>query len=199
MDLTERGSVGAGGQLILERWGRVDLLIHNGRYIGPGLMDVFMDTPLDAYGKFFEAHCIAPIILTRMFLPGMLERGSGQVVTISSRAGYSAPTGPVGQGGWGLGYAVGKASGHMLAGVLDAEFKDRGVRAFNVDPGFTATERNEISLRDYGREPVGAAPPAAIAAVVRWLATAEEGAAFAGQTIQAQPFCLERNLYPAWK
>jgi NAD(P)-dependent dehydrogenase (short-subunit alcohol dehydrogenase family) len=197
-DLTDRAAVGQCAQLILDRWGHVDVLVHNGRYLGPGLMDVFADTPVEAYGKFFEAHCIAPIILTRALLPGMLEHGGGRVINITSSAAYETPPAPAGQGGWGLAYAVGKASGHPLVGTLHTEFKDRGLLAFNVQPGFVGTERNEIAVREYGKELVGAAPPAAIAAVVAWLVTDPQSASYAGTSIEAQDFCRERRLYPAW-
>jgi len=198
-DLTDRASVQAMADTLLNRWGRADLLVHNGRYLGPGLMDVFLETPPDAFAKFVEAHLTAPVVLTQALLPGMLERGRGDVVTITSNAAYDAPAAPAGQGGWGLAYAVGKAAGHTLVPVLHCEFKDKGIRAFNVQPGFVGTERNEISVRDYGRELVGAAPPAAIAAVVNWLVSTEEGAALAGTTIQAQSLCLEKGLHPSWK
>lgn len=199
MDLLDRASVGAGAQKILDEWGRVDLLVHNGRYIGPGLMDVFMDTPIDAYEKFVEAHAIAPIILTKAFLPGMLERGQGQVVTITSGAAFEVPPAPAGQGGWGLGYAIGKGSGHQLVGVLHAEFKDKGIRAYNVEPGFVGTERNEIVVKEFGHDISHAAPPAAIGAVVAWVATSNEATQLAGTCIDGQNTCLERNLYPDWR
>ena len=198
-DLTDRASVGACAQLVLERWGAVDVLVHNGRYLGPGLMDVFMDIPLDAYSKFFEAHCIAPIVLTRALLPSMLARGHAKVITITSSSAYDTPPAPAGQGGWGLGYAVGKASGHPLAGTLHAEYAGQGLVAINVDPGFVGTERNEISVRDYGRELVGAAPPAAIGAAVTWLVTTDEGAKLSGTTVKAQDLALVKGLHPAWK
>jgi NAD(P)-dependent dehydrogenase (short-subunit alcohol dehydrogenase family) len=198
VDLVDRASVGACAQRILDSWGGVDLLVHNGRYLGPGLMDVFFDTPLDAYPKFFEAHCMAPIILTHAFLPGMLERGFGEVVTITSSSAFNTPKAPAGQGGWGLGYAVGKASGHPLAAILHAEFKDRGIRAFNLQPGFVGTERNHIAVRDYGKELTGAAPPAAIGAVLVWLLQSEEGRSYAGTSVEAQDLCREKQLYPAW-
>jgi len=199
MDLLDQGSVGAAGQALLERWGGVDVLVHNGRYIGPGLMDTFLDTPTDAYAKFFEAHCVSPIVLTKMLLPGMLERGQGVVMTTTSNAAYEPPAGPAGQGGWGLGYAVGKASGHPLAWVLNAEFKDKGIRTYNVQPGFVATERNHMVAKDVARDISMGAPPAAIGAVVAYLLTSDEGARLSGETIQAQAFCLERDLYPSWK
>jgi len=199
MDLTDRASVEEAAQLILALWGRVDVLVHNGRHLGPGLMDVFLDTPVDAYAKFFEAHGVAPIILTRAFLPGMLERGAGQVVTITSSATYDIPPAPAGKGGWGLAYAVGKASGHPLVGTLHAEFRDRGILAFNVDPGFVGTERNQITARDHGHDITAAAPPAAIGAVVAWLTTAHEGSLYAGTCVKAQDLCTELQLYPSWK
>jgi len=197
-DLTDRASVEACAQEVLDKWDGVDLLVHNGRYLGPGLMDTFFDTPVDAYGKFFEAHCIAPIVLTRALLPKMLERGAGQVVTITSSSAYDTPPAPAGKGGWGLAYAVGKASGHPLVGTLHAEFKDRGIRAFNVQPGFVGTERNEIAVREYGKELVGAAPPSAIGAVVTWLVTTAEGTAYAGTCVEAQDLCREKKLHPSW-
>ncbi|MBV9842273.1 MAG: SDR family oxidoreductase [Sphingomonadaceae bacterium] len=200
LDLTDRASVGAAAQRILDlpEWREVDLIVHNGRHIGPGLMDVFMDTPVDAYGKFFEAHCIAPIVLTRMLLPGMVERGRGTVITVTSNAAYDTPPAPAGKGGWGLAYAIGKGSGHQLVGTIHAEYKDKGIRAFNVQPGFVGTERNHISVQEYGHELKNAAPPAAIGAVVGWLVSSSEGAALAGTTIEAQDLCREKELYPAW-
>ncbi len=198
-DLTDRPSVVACAKTVLDQWGGVDVLIHNGRYLGPGLMDVFMDIPHDAFGKFVEAHATGPLVLTQALLPGMLERGGGKIIMISSGAAYESPPAPAGQGGWGLGYSVGKAAGHMLVPTLNVEFKDKGILAFNVNPGFVGTERNEISVRDYGRELVGAAPPAAIGAVIAWLATSPEATALAGSSIDGQELCLERGLHPSWK
>lgn len=198
LDLTDRASVEGACQTVLDSWGRVDVLVHNGRYLGPGLMDVFMDTPVDAYPKFFEAHCIAPIILTRAFLPGMVERGTGTVLTITSNAAYDVPPAPAGKGGWGLAYSIGKGSGHQLAGTLHAEYKDQGIRSFNVQPGFVGTERNMISVGGYGHVFAKAAPPSAIGALVSWLVTSPEGIKYTGATVEAQPFIREHGLYPEW-
>lgn len=194
MDLTDRASVGAGAERVLQEWGRADVLIHNGRHLGAGMMDVFLDTPLEAYGKFFEAHCIAPIILTRALLPGMLERGYGQVVTITSSAAYEAPPAAAGHGGWGLGYAVGKAAGHPLAGVLHTEFGPAGIQAFNVQPGFVATERSTAVADDFHLDVSQAAQPPMIGAVVRWLLTDPGAQRFAGTTVQAQDLYRELGL-----
>lgn len=198
LDLTDRATVGAAAQKVLDEWGGVDVIVHNGRFLGPGLMDVFMDIPIDAYEKFFEAHAIAPIVLTRALLPGMIERGGGTVITITSSSAFNTPPAPAGQGGWGLGYAVGKASGHPLVGTLHTEYFAKGLRAFNVQPGFVATERNHLVAASHGHEIKNGAPPSAIGAVVKWLVTAPEAKELSGEMIEAQEFVLEHNLHPDW-
>jgi NAD(P)-dependent dehydrogenase (short-subunit alcohol dehydrogenase family) len=194
MDLLDRASVGAGMTVALERWGPIDLLLHNGRYVGPGMMDVILDTPIDAYEKFLEAHVIAQLTLTKMALPGMLERGSGTIITMGSGAGYTDPPAPAGQGGWGLGYGIAKAASHRLVGHLKVEFAGRGIRAFNVDPGYVRTERNQ-SVSD-GLDHSTGAPPEAIGAVIAWLASSPDADPLHGAMVIAQDLCRESGLYP---
>jgi NAD(P)-dependent dehydrogenase (short-subunit alcohol dehydrogenase family) len=193
MDLLDRSSVGAGMATALERWGRVDLVLHNGRYIGPGMMDRFLDTPIDAYEKFLEAHVIAQLILTKMALPGMLDRGQGTIMTMGSGAAYTDPTAAPGEGGVGLGYAIGKAAGHRLVGHLKAEFSGRGIRSFNVNPGHVRTERNSLEADQFGRST--AAPPEVVGAVIAWLATAPEASELDGTNVEAQDLCKKLGLY----
>lgn len=195
MDLLDRASVGAGMAMTLERWGGVDLVLHNGRFVGPGLMDGILDTPLDSFEKFLEAHVMAQIILTRMALPGMLERGGGTIMTMGSGAATNDPPGPPGKGGWGLGYAIGKAAGHRLVGHVKAEFGGRGIRAFNVEPGYVRTERNALTTDDDGMDPNAGAPPAAIGAAVAWLATDPGADEYVGTNVMAQQLCRSRGLY----
>jgi NAD(P)-dependent dehydrogenase (short-subunit alcohol dehydrogenase family) len=201
MDLLDRASVGAGMATVLERWGTPDLLLHNGRYVGPGQFERLLDTPVDALEKFLEAHAIAPLILTRMVLPGMVERGSGIIMTMSSAAAYRALPAPAGTGGWGFCYSAGKAAGHRLVDHVKAEHGEDGIRAYNVSPGPTRTERN-ASVDDGLDADLGDrsswAPTEAIGAVVAWLATSPDARALDGTTVDAQALCLELGLYPSW-
>lgn len=50
-------------------------IICNGRFVGPGAMDRFLEILEEVYAGYLQAHVIAPVILTRALLPGMLERG----------------------------------------------------------------------------------------------------------------------------
>ena len=70
-------------------------------------MDTILDTPIDEYSKFLQAHGTSAIRIAQLTLPAMLERGLGTFVTISSGSGYDFyPTRPPGSGGGsGLGTA----------------------------------------------------------------------------------------------
>jgi NAD(P)-dependent dehydrogenase (short-subunit alcohol dehydrogenase family) len=196
MDLTDLASVEAAIGTLLDEWGGVDAVVSNGRHIGPGLMDDILDTPIEQYPLFLEAHGVAPIRIAQLLLPGMLERGGGTFVTISSAAGTDwYPAGPRP----GLGYRIGKAAGHTLVGSLLAEHRTQGIRAFNVDPGFVLTERNSLDAEEFGFDPSWAAPPAAIGAVLAWLLTSPDSDDLLGVDIQAQTVALERGLYPDWR
>lgn len=198
MDLLDRASVRSGMESALEAWGRVDLLLHNGRYVGPGQFERLLDTTLEQLSNFLEAHVMAQLVLTQLALPGMIERGAGTIITMSSGSAYRDLPAPPGEGGWGLPYSVGKAAGHRLVPHVKAEYGAAGIRSFNLNPGYVRTERN-ASVDDGlapDREGKNWAPPEAIGAVVAWLATSPDAARYDGTNIEAQPFCRELDLYP---
>ena len=77
VDLLDRTSLGSAVATVLERWGRVDVLVNNGRYVGPGHMDQILDTPVELLDRHLEANVMAPIILSKLVLPQMVARGEG--------------------------------------------------------------------------------------------------------------------------
>ena len=147
-DLLDPASLGACVATVEERWGRIDVVVHNGRYIGPGHMDVLMDTPVDLIQDQIVANALAPLRINKLVLPGMIRRGSGVIVDISSAAAYNNPTKAAGKGGYGLGYAMSKGAFHRVASVLRRfELEDTGVQVFNVAPGFI---RHRADRRRHG-------------------------------------------------
>ena len=196
-DLLDKVSLGTAANSVLERWGRVDVVVHNGRYIGPGHMDRFMDAPIDLIDKQIQANVIAPLILNKIFLTGMIERGSGTIVNIGSSAGYADPTKPAGEGGWGMGYGVSKGAFQRIAGFLAVELGGQGIHCFNLSPGPIATERIAQDMAKFGIANDGA-PAEVVAKVVTWLLKDPGAAQLNGGTIEAQHFCHERGLLPGW-
>ncbi|HMC69117.1 MAG TPA: SDR family NAD(P)-dependent oxidoreductase, partial [Mycobacteriales bacterium] len=113
-DLLDAPSLGFAVATVLERWGRIDVVVHNGRYIGPGHMDLFMDTPIELLRKQVEANLFAPLTINKLVLPQMIERGEGTIVNITSGSAYGDPTEPAGKGGWGMGYGISKGGFHRV-------------------------------------------------------------------------------------
>lgn len=170
MDVADRSSVETAVDTVLSAWGRVDVVVNVAHYRGPGYDERFLGTPLAALDLVLEGDIIAPVVILQKVIPIMLERGSGTVVNMTSFAAFSDPPGPAGAGGWGFGYALGKGGFDRIAGVLNAEFADRGVVTYNVEPGLTAYgERLEAQRRDYPWAEVNT--PESIGAAVAWLVT----------------------------
>jgi len=197
-DLLDPASLGAAVATVLERKGGIDVVVHNGRYIGPGHMDRFLDTPIELLRKQMEGNVFAPLIINQLVLPSMLARGAGTIVNITSASGYADPTMPAGSGGWGMGYGISKGAFHRIAGFLTVELGDQGIRCFNVQPGLIATERIGQDMAKFGIANNGA-PMEVLGKVVRWLCTDPEADRFNGENIEAQHFCHERGLLPGWE
>jgi NAD(P)-dependent dehydrogenase (short-subunit alcohol dehydrogenase family) len=197
-DLLDHPSLVHATARVLAEWGRVDVLVNNGRYIGPGHMDHIVDTPVRVLRDHLEANALAPVVLIKELLPGMLERGRGTIINVTSSVAFEDPTEPAGKGGWGLGYAFSKGALHRIAGVLAVEVGDRGITVFNVQPGFIATERMRQDMGAFGFDASTGAPVEVMGKVCRWLLESPEAAALNGQNIEAQELCSARALLPGW-
>lgn len=197
-DLLDHPSLVSAADAVLAEWGHIDVLVNNGRYVGPGHMDFILDTPVRVLRDHLEANALAPIVLIKAIVPKMIERGGGTVINITSGAGYNDPPAPAGQGGWGLGYAFSKGALHRIAGILALEDGGAGIRAFNVQPGFILTERMIQDMGDFGFDTVSGAPPAVIGKVCVWLLESPDANELNGQTVQAQEVCDELGLLPGW-
>jgi NADP-dependent 3-hydroxy acid dehydrogenase YdfG len=89
-------------------------------------------TDTDVFDKMIATNLRAPFLLMRAFLPAMLARGSGHIVTIGSVAGRQAfPLNGA--------YSASKFGVRGLHEVLAAELRGSGVRATLVEPAATDT------------------------------------------------------------
>jgi len=112
----------------LDRFGRVDILINNASELGPSPMPRLATLPWQAMERILRVNVTAALHLTQLVLPGMLERGHGTIVNVSSDAGVNAYP------GWG-GYGASKAALEHLSRTLTAELDGSGIRVLTVDPG----------------------------------------------------------------
>ena len=197
-DLLDHPSLVTAAYTVLDQWGHVDVLVNNGRYIGPGHMDQILDTPVRVLRDHLEANALAPIVLLKALAPHMVTRGSGPIINITSTAAYQDPTEPAGSGGWGLGYGFSKGALHRIAGIAAVELRDRGVRAFNIQPGFIATERIAQDMAAFGFDVSTGAPAVVIGKVCRWLCESPDANELNGTTIQGQELCARLGLLSGW-
>ena len=120
--------------------GPVDVLVNNAGVTQRSSAD---DTDMAVYRSLMEVNYFGAVALTRAVLPGMLARGQGQIVAMSSVAGkVGAPLR--------TGYCAAK---HALVGYCDAlrdEVHDRGVRVLVVCPGFVKTDISLAALQGDG-------------------------------------------------
>jgi uncharacterized protein len=116
----------------------VDLLVNNA---GFGLRGRFAELPAERQAEMVRVNCEAVTILTRAFVPGMIERGRGGVITVASTAGmqplpYEAT------------YGASKAFALNLTEALHMELRGTGVKALAVNPGPVPTEWQQVARYD---------------------------------------------------
>jgi NAD(P)-dependent dehydrogenase (short-subunit alcohol dehydrogenase family) len=198
-DLRDPEALTAAVRQMEGEWGGVDLLVNNAVDTGPGSMVPILDLTVGQLEAKLAANVVGQFVLVKAVLPGMLERGGGTIVDVSSHTATADPPGPVGQGGWGVAYAASKAAFHRFAPLLAVELGDRGIRAYNVDPGYVETERqlaNAAALGLVGH--YAGAPPSVPAAAIAWL-VANPDRAENGQTVKALKLALTHQLHPDWR
>lgn len=112
----------------LDAFGQIDVLINNASELGPSPMPELQGLPAEVFSHILDVNVVAPLRLTQLVLPGMLQRRDGLIINITSDAGVQAyPT-------WG-GYGASKAGLEHLSRIWAAEVEGSGVRVYIVDPG----------------------------------------------------------------
>ena len=120
-DLTDAEQTQTVVDRTLEWYGRCDVLVNNAAYTSNGPI---MEIPSSRWHKAMRTQVAAPLQLVQGLVPGMLERGMGRVVNVSSAAAASLASGLA------L-YSVSKQAMERLTEYLHLEVGGRGV-SFNV-------------------------------------------------------------------
>jgi len=199
MDVTDRASIRAAFDAAIAGFGRIDVLVNNAPYSGPGTEAKILDIDLTTAAAIVEANYLNQLFLTQLVLPGMVERGGGTIIDLGSGSALVPPPAPAGEGGWSLAYCASKAALHQVSVVVDVEFRDRGIRAFTMEPGYTVTERQLAMGHEdsYGKHFAGD-PPEVAGAVIGWLADEPEADKWRGRMVHAQALCKRHGLVPGW-
>lgn len=110
---------------ILEKYGRIDVLINNAGY---GVFERFVDADLQQIWDMMDVNYMGTVRCTRAVLPAMLAAGQGHIVNVASMAGKigSAKS---------SGYSATKHAVIGFTGCLRQELVGTGVHMSTVNPG----------------------------------------------------------------
>jgi len=195
-DILDTQSVTAAAESALSHFGRIDLLLNNACYQGPGNMQRLLDVTLEQAEYIYRGNVLTPLALIQTLLPGMLERGEGTVINMVSASALADPPAPADEGGWGFAYPASKAALIRMVPSLRVEHAGSGLRFFSVEPGFVLTE--VMKANGFGEDiPTlyKPTPPEAIADVLHWLAESYDALAWHDKGVIHAPQ-LHGKLFP---
>lgn len=134
IDLAEPSSAERVALELDERGIAVDVLIANA---GFGLSDGFVEAPWRAHAEFIQVMATGVVELCHRFVPGMIERGWGRIINVSSLAAF-APEVP------GSLYGAVKTFVIRFSEALSLELAGSGVLVTALCPGYTITEFHDV-------------------------------------------------------
>ena len=108
----------------------VDILVNNAGY---GIKTAFDKTSVEEEEKFIRVLGTSVIMLTKLFIPKMIENGGGKVMIVSSVAAFAAPSaiqplyGPI------------KTFMNRFSDSINVNYKHKGITSTALCPGFTIT------------------------------------------------------------
>ena len=126
-DVGDAGQVVAMSAAVFAKFKRIDVLINNaGQYLGKS----FLDYSVAEFDNQLAANLRSVFLMSKAFVPGMVERGRGDVFNMGSIASIIGLPG-------GSGYCASKFGVLGLSRCMRDELKDKGIRVTTVMPGAT--------------------------------------------------------------
>lgn len=130
LDITSSDSIQHTVNTVLEKFGRIDVLVNNAGY---GLMGAIEEVSEEEARAQMETNFFGVLKLTQAVLPVMRNQGSGHIIQFSSRVGIVAPA------GFGF-YAASKFALEAMSEALAAEVAPLNIKVTIVQPGPVRTE-----------------------------------------------------------
>ena len=151
--------------------GPIDILINNAGITRDGMFRKMSRADWDAV---IETNLTSLFNVTKQVVPGMVDKGWGRIINISSVNGEK---GQIGQ----TNYSAAKAGMHGFTMALAQEVANKGVTVNTVSPGYIATDMVKAIRQDVLDKIVAGIPvkrlgtPDDIASIVSWVASDESG------------------------
>lgn len=149
-DVADWASVQQAIATVVQRFGRLDVLVNNAGTIDP--IARLADVDPAAWGRAVDVNLKGVFHGLRAAIPVMRAQGSGTIITVSSGAARAALE------GWSS-YCAGKAGALILTQAAHLEEGPHGIRVLGLSPGTVATEM-QVKIKASGINPVSQLDPA---------------------------------------
>lgn len=171
VDVTDETSIGRATAEVVERHGRIDILVNAAGITAPRAL--IAETRLESWRRIVDINLTGTFLACRAVVGPMLERDYGRIVNLGSISGkegnpYSAA------------YSASKAAVHSFTKSLAKELARSGIRVNCVAPAIVATKNlyhdqpEEMRKLWVSRVPMGRpGTPEEVAAMIAWLASEE--------------------------
>jgi NAD(P)-dependent dehydrogenase (short-subunit alcohol dehydrogenase family) len=179
VDMLDRDAIEAAAERLIERYGRIDILVNN---VGGSLKAPFrfLEQSDDDWDRVLKLNITACVWTTRAVIPHMRKAGYGRIINMGSKAGR------FGSLFAGAPYSASKGAMQAFTLQLAQEFGPEGITCNSVCPGAILTERvdqflNERHTPEERQRIVDSIPvrrqgkPEEVAAAVAYLASEEAG------------------------
>jgi short-subunit dehydrogenase len=138
LDVTEDTSMQSCVQTILDREGRIDVLVNNAGYGSYGTIE---DVPIEEAKRQLEVNVFGLARMTQLVLPAMRKQKSGKIINISSIGGKIATP----FGAW---YHASKFAVEGMSDSLRTEVKPFGIDVIVIEPGGVKSEWADIAYEN---------------------------------------------------
>ncbi len=190
-DLAVRSDVERLCTSAIDKFGRVEILINNAVYTGPGHYERFLNVTLDQWETMMGANFMASAIACRLTLPYMVKQKTGIIICMTSAVAAGEVAGPA---PYSVAYPAAKAALNRFVQCLAGEIREHNVSIVAVDPGFTLTERAYVVSPRMGFDLAAAHPMEVPAKVVHWLCTCQDPMKYTGRVLDAEQFVKDHAL-----
>ena len=132
VDVSSPADIESSAAKVLKEIGTIDVLFNNAGIVNSNL---YVDQPYDKIDLTMRINAIAPMLIARAFLPGMLEKEEAHIINISSAAGYIVAPKIIA-------YCASKWAALGFSNALRKELEETGcehVKVTTVCPGLVTT------------------------------------------------------------